>query len=636
VKVVHRFNLDQLGELANIDVLRKLFTDPHALKPQETREQVTKDLAARFARIADGMRDRQVKAADAAHFLMKLMFCMFAEDIDLLPGKIFGKVLAGSRHKPADLSRRLHNLFQAMATGQEFGADVIAHFNGGLFADADVVDLLPGEIDELIRVNDSDWGNVEPSIFGTLFERTLDPDKRSQIGAHYTSRADIETLLEPVVLAPLRCEWEDVKARCEKLRPKIRQAAAAAKGKRARTAESKYRKQHDDFLADFGERLERVTILDPACGSGNFLYVAIHLLLDLEKQLVTYASQRDLSLLPRVSPRQLAGLEINPYAQQLAQVVIWIGFLQCKHQNGYGVKTKPVLDPMENVRRTDAILDLPDPANPKEPEWPAAEFVVGNPPFLGGKLLRTNLGDDYVDALYRVWRERVRPEADLCCYWFEKARQQIAAGKCSRAGLLATQGIRGGANRDVLKRIKEAGDIFFAISDRDWILDGAHVHVSMVGFDRGDEKNRILDGQQVLCINPNLTATFDITTAPKLGENAGMSIQGDNKVGAFEINEAAALDWLIAPNPSGVPNSDAVRPWTNGTNITKEKTQLWIIDFAPALSLAEAAQYAGPFEYIKSHIFPVRSKNRRASRAERWWIHGDPQKAMRRALGPLA
>ena len=215
-------------------------------------------------------------------------------------------------------------------------------------------------------------------------------------------------------------------------------------------SDSKPRKEHDRALQDFVERLAHVTILDPACGSGNFLYVAIHLLLDLEKAVIAYAANHGTNLLPQVRPTQLAGIEINPFARQFAQVVIWIGYLQWKYQNGFPAPRNPVLEPIETIREMDAILDLSDPEHPKEPEWPKADFIVGNPPFLGGKLLRTNLGDDYVDAMFKVWDERVPREADLCCYWFEKARQQIKRKNVSRAGLLATQGIRGGANRKVL------------------------------------------------------------------------------------------------------------------------------------------------------------------------------------------
>ena len=156
---------------------------------------------------------------------------------------------------------------------------------------------------------------------------------------------------------------------------------------------------------------------------------------------------------------------------------------QWMHHNGFKMPDHPVLAPIESIRCTDAILDLSDREHPKEPEWPEAEFIVGNPPFLGGNKIRQGLGDDYVARLFRLYEGRVPGFADLCCYWLEKARDRIARGKASCAGLLATQSVRGGANREVLKRIKETGDIFFAISDRDWINEGASVHVSMIGFD---------------------------------------------------------------------------------------------------------------------------------------------------------
>jgi len=206
-KQVHRFDLAGLADPKNLEILRKVFSEPEALRPGLTTESITRQAAERFGILADGMRVRGVQAPVAAHFLMKLMFCMFGEDIGLLPEKIFTRVLTGCRSEPERLSERLGALFEAMSKGGDFGADQIMHFNGGLFADAHVVQLRPGEIEELIRINEHDWANVEPSIFGTLFERTLDPAKRSQIGAHYTSRDDILTLLEPVVVVPLRREW---------------------------------------------------------------------------------------------------------------------------------------------------------------------------------------------------------------------------------------------------------------------------------------------------------------------------------------------------------------------------------------------------------------------------------------------
>src|SRR6266436_8640058 len=300
--VLHAFNLEELAEPKNLDILRKLFTDPNALEPGETTEAITQDVAERFSGLAEGMRIRNVPAEKAAHFLMKLMFCMFAEDIELLPGKIFSKLLTACKDNPDLLTNRLSELFQAMCKGGYFGVDAILHFNGGLFADADVVPLLPPEIAQLIRANDRDWSNVEPSIFGTLFERTLDPAKRSQIGAHYTSKEDILTLLKPVLMAPLQREWAQVQADCEKLWAELQQAVREAKGNKQAKEPAKRRKAFEKRLTDFGHRLAEVNVLDPACGSGNFLYVAINLLLDLEKEVITYGANHGVSWFPQVNP----------------------------------------------------------------------------------------------------------------------------------------------------------------------------------------------------------------------------------------------------------------------------------------------------------------------------------------------
>ena len=482
-KVVHAFDLSGLTEPKHLEVLRNLFTDPGRMRPGITAASITEQAAALFGQLADGLRGRGVPAPAAAHFLMKLMFCLFAEDIDLLPGHVVSKILDAGKKEAKRLAPMLEQLFSAMATGGMFGADDILYFNGGLFADSTTHELKPDEIAILSRVAGFDWSQVEPTIFGTLFERTLDPDKRSQIGAHYTGRDDILTLLEPVMMAPLRREWSAVQAECETLLPKIAAEAKkqAASGKTSKK-DSKPRREFDRKLIDFAERLSHATVLDPACGSGNFLYVALHLLLDLDKEVIGYAARHGLPLFPHVRPTQLHGLEINPYARELAQVVIWIGYIQWMRDNGFAPPSNPVLEPIESIEHKDAILDLSNPNAPLEPEWPTTEFIVGNPPFLGGKLLRANLGDDYMNALFKLWGDRVKPEADLCCYWFEKARALIERKQVTRAGLLATQGIRGGANRETLKRIKESGDIFFAISDRKWVLDGAAVHISMVGF----------------------------------------------------------------------------------------------------------------------------------------------------------
>jgi type II restriction/modification system DNA methylase subunit YeeA len=626
----YAFDLDGLAIPENFDVLRRLFTDPDSLRPDAAAVRITQQAAKQFQNIAEGLRVRGVEAHRAAHFLMKIIFCLFAEDIELLQEKLFTKILAKTKDDSARLAKQMRALFEAMAAGGDFGEHAILHFNGGLFADADVIELRLDEIRVIMTVSQFGWEHVEPSIFGTLFERLLDPDKRSQIGAHYTSKEDILTLVEPVLMAPLRREWEEVKQRCETVLRKIAAKPKTA-GKRPTTKASKEQLELEKLLQGFLERLAHVTVLDPACGSGNFLYVALNLLLDLERDVIGFAAKSSVSLLPLVRPTQLAGIEINPYAQELAQVVVWIGFLQWKYQHGFATPRHPVLDPVETIRRMDAILDLSDPAHPREPDWPAADVIVGNPPFLGGKLLRTNLGDDYVNAMFTVWDERVPREADLCCYWFEKGRDMIKRGKAGRVGLLATQGIRGGANREVLKRIKNSGDIFFAESDRDWVLDGANVHVSMVGFDKGSQKSRVLDGKAVVEVNANLSnIQADITEAKRMTANSGTAFMGVTPSGKFEVAESIAQAWLHAPNPSGCLNSSVLRVWRNGTDITSRPRDLWIIDFGCDVDLRLASQFEAPFEHVKKNVAPKRATYRTGKRG--YWCFERPRPEMRAAL----
>jgi type II restriction/modification system DNA methylase subunit YeeA len=474
---------------------------------------------------------------------------------------------------------------------------------------------------------------VDPSIFGTLFERGLDPAKRSQLGAHYTSRADIETLVEPVVMQPLRRAWDETRQTVERLLAAGTKSADGAsrtvpKRRDAASAPRKARAEADAILHRFLSRLHAAKVLDPACGSGNFLFVTLQKLKDLEKDVILFAMDKGFGgYLPMVGPWQLHGIEVNPYAHDLAQTAVWIGFLQWTRANGFQIVQTPVLRSMSgNFQCRDAILN-PDGS---EPPWPAVDFIVGNPPFLGGKKLRRELGDGYMDRLLALWKDRVPAEADLCCYWFEKARAHIERGACKRAGLLATQGIRGGANREVLKRIKETGDIFWAVSDKDWVLDGASVHVSLIAFDARVEETRTLDGRKVSTVNANLTDAADTTRAQVLEENRGIAFMGDTKVGPFEIPDALAREWLALRNPNGKPNADVLRPWANGLEITRAPQGLWIVDFPPGMAEAEAAQYEAPFEYVKQHVKPFRAGARSGDRTGvPWWIHQRPRPEVR-------
>lgn len=248
---------------------------------------------------------------------------------------------------------------------------------------------------------------------------------------------------------------------------------------------------------------------------------------------------------------------------------------------------------------------------------------------------RRSLGNEYVEGLFTVFEGRVPQEADLVTYWHEKSRAMVAAGRARRVGLLATQGIRGGANRRVIEQIKESGDLFLAWSDERWVLEGAAVHVSFLGYDDGSDTARTLNGHPVASINANLTSGLDLNLARSLKENLGIAFMGDTKGGAFDVTAEQAARMLAAKNPDGRPNSGVVRPRVNGLVTKGGAAKTWIIDFGVDMSEGEAALYEAPFEYIRWLVKPERDKNRRASYRERWWIHVEPRPAMRAALEGL-
>jgi type II restriction/modification system DNA methylase subunit YeeA len=465
---------------------------------------------------------------------MRLVFCLFADSVGLLPNHTFRRMVTGNRHSPISFNRMLPQLFQAMSEENSFfGPDNIPYFNGGLFSDNRTIPLDYADLGVLYSATQHDWSHIEPVIFGTLFERSLDEAKRSMIGAHYTSPDDILLLIEPVVIDPLKRRWEVVKQSV--LDALAAEAAAASQnnqnnlssfreaGGPAVSSPSRKPSQPSlklqrpalNLLQAWATELTQVRILDPACGSGNFLYIALKRLLDLwdEARIFGIAHGLTLALDPIPHPGQLFGIEIDFYAHEIASIVVWIGFLQWKYDHGVKDDKEPLLQKLTNIEHANAILRYDTEGKPYEPKWPQADYIVGNPPFLGGNLVRTELGDRYVDDLFATYKERVEPFSDLVCYWFEKSRAYVQAKGTLRVGLLATQGIRGGANREVLNRIKATGDIFFAYADRKWPLNGAIVRISMVGFDHGEENIKTLDGVTVGGIHSNLSAGANTTTA---------------------------------------------------------------------------------------------------------------------------
>ncbi|MFP5342391.1 MAG: class I SAM-dependent DNA methyltransferase [Candidatus Limnocylindria bacterium] len=608
--------------------LRDVFIAPEEFRPRIEPKQITEKAAKSVAEIAQSLRARGHDADEVAHFLDKILFCLFAEDAGLLPKGIFSRLSAASKGRSDIFTQGVGDLFAKMSEhGGLFGTEEIQWFNGGLFDSGHVLPLTGTEINTLLEVSKLNWAKIEPAIFGTLFERGLDPEQRAQLGAHYTSREDIWKLVEPVIVRPLRREYMEMQTRVAEL---------LLSGRKVTKATPRDQDPNAVFEA-FLDRLRRVRVLDPACGSGNFLIISLWALKDLEFEAIKWGSwvlQRPMQL-PQIGPEAVLGIELNAYAAELARVTISIGEIQWMIRHGLGYRQNPILQALDHIENRDALLDLSDPTKPREAEWPAAEFIVGNPPFLGGKLLRRVLGDDYVDTLFEVFDRRVPREADLVAYWHERTRAQIQAGLTRRGGLLATQGIRGGANRRVLQRIKDTGDIFFARSDDPWVLSGANVHISFVAQDDGTEADRELDGQRSATINANLTTGLDLSQVQRLRENLGISFMGDTKGGAFDIDAETAARLLSQPNPDGRSNADVIRPWVNGADITGRSRGMWIIDFGVDMALEQAALYEAPFEYVRIHVWPGRAKNRREAYANRWWLHVEPRSGLRAAMANL-
>ncbi|MCC6403683.1 MAG: class I SAM-dependent DNA methyltransferase [Fimbriimonadaceae bacterium] len=692
---VHTIPLEETDSKVAQRVLRAVFFNPESLKPRETRDSITQAAARQMAEIVHRNRNTPIPLGELSRFIDRCVFCFYAEDVELLPKGVFEQLIMSCQVDPKRFRDRCREFFKTMSKGGDYGSERIRWFNGNLFQEDDVPEMDIHDLTLLARAAQHDWRSIDPQIFGGLYQQVLEAtDQRAELGAHYTKEADIRVLVEPVLMAPFRAAWSGIQGELAEFLGPNRLTLFPADHTWHPVEVSAEERQHIEArLREFRDRLAGVRVLDPACGSGNFLYVALRLLKDLEKEVRNWAARFGIYDLggPEVTPRQLYGIEKSEYAWQLAQLTVWIAYLQWRVENGETDVPEPVLQTQDTFTLGDAIVGAgpewfesehsrkppataflskkdadgawADPAQMPgltEPVWPEADVVVGNPPFIGSKYLRRELGDAYVNAMFRIYSGRVARESDLVCYWFEKAREAVAAGRAQRVGLLATQGIRGGANREVLKRVIETGGIFFAESDRPWWepskppapepgrkkikqLRKAAVQISMVGFDDGSQTERVLDGKPVAEIHSDLTSGADLTSAGRLHENEGVCFMGTTKGGAFDIpfeapgtllgGEAAALAMLQAPNPHGRPNSDVLVPWVNGSDLTGRGRHMWVVDFGVAMPREEAAKYEAPFEYLKAAVEPVRAKSR--STIEEWWLHERRRGEMRSALAPL-
>lgn len=620
----HIVRLDQLDQPDKQTLLRRVWNDPGSFRPKKTNKDITEAAAKSFATLAEQLRNRGGDAQEVAHFLTQCLFCFFAEDVGLLPGRMFERLVNNKQFTSDKLTLGLENLFKVMGSGGLFGPDDIPWFNGGLFKKIEVPKLQILDVTELRNAAGLNWAAIDVSIFGTLFERGLDPAKRSQLGAHYTDPGTIMRIIEPVVQRPLDRIWAQTAKKLAVLMGKVQKR------------NDKHHKAAKTVFALWLEELSAWRVLDPACGSGNFLFLALKALKDIEHRSHLEASSLGLDR-PQdlvTGPENVLGIEINEYAAELARVTVWIGELQWRLAHGFPFKVHPVLEPLEHIECRDALVSQDTKGNTQEAQWPPASVVVGNPPFVGDRKMIRELGEAYTFALRAVYEGRVPGGADLVCYWFEKARQAIETHGLGAAGLVATNSIRGGANRKVLDRISETSRIYEAWSDEPWVNDGAAVRVSLVAFGQADQ-DAVLDGVRVDAISSDLHPTEGLTGVQRLPENANASFIGTQKNGPFEISGEQARDWLRLPNPHGKSNAEVLRPWANGINVTRRWSDTWIIDF-DKLSQKDAALFERPFAHVQMNVKPTRLELRRDWHREHWWSHGDPRPAMKVALKAIS
>jgi type II restriction/modification system DNA methylase subunit YeeA len=637
IQNVHTIQLEDLTDAANRDLLRNAFLNPEKLKPTNTRQLVTEQAAQNFANMAQRLRDRGNAPQEVAHFINRLVFCMFAEDVDLLPNKMFERMIKAALPKPETFSVHAKALFGAMRTGGLVGFEAVEWFNGGLFDSDDVLPLERDDLDDLVRAAKLDWSDIDPSILGTLFERGLDPAKRSQLGAHYTDRDKIMQIVTPVIVEPLLAEWAEVRGQIETL---IDKAPKATKEKLLRGKELAARTRALDkaekLHLGFVERLKAFRALDPACGSGNFLYISLLELKNIEHRVNLEAEALGLPRgFPQLGPEVVLGIELSSYAAELARVSVWIGEIQWMRRNGFEAAKNPILRTLNTIENRDAVLN----ADGTQAEWPKADVVIGNPPFLGNKKMIAELGENYTFALRNAY-DGTPGGVDLVTFWFAKAWSQMQAGRLARVGLVSTNSIRGGANREILKPIVEAGRIFEAWADEEWTVDGAAVRVSLVCFEMIRSGQATLNGRAVQSINADLSEgklDQDLVHAKPLLSNQRRAFQGTLKVGAFDIEGEQARVWLKAPlNPNGEPNSKVLMPWANGMDVTRRPSGRWIIDYGTAISEEDAALFELPFNHLSTVVQPVRALVRREGHRKKWWLHGEARVALRDSIDGLS
>jgi hypothetical protein len=545
-------------------------------------------------------RTEQFSAQQAQRFVLQCVLCMFAEDRGMLHNRQFSLALEDCREGKGSTFDVLSGLFVAMNTpGETPGGRFkgTSYFNGGLFSEIPQIELSPEQLTLLANSAREDWKLVRPSIFGNIFEASSDERTRHALGQHFTSEADILKVVRPTIIEPWEARMEAAKTipECEQLLMELRE----------------------------------YKVLDPACGSGNFLYMAYNGLKDIEATVLGKIQGRRRSEALKgqvafgfVNTNQFFGMDTDPFAVELARVTLMIARKVAHDRLGLTEQELPLDNLDRNIVQADALFT----------PWPEADAIVGNPPFLGGKHMRLNLGDQYIDRVFGRFPE-VRDSVDFCSYWFRLAHDAMKQG--GRAGLVATNSIRHGkSRRATLDYIKQHGGyIHSAVSSQPWSGE-ANVHVSIVNWAKQKPESCRLDDESVKEINTSLRSTVDVSEAVRLRANRGFCFQGVIPVGkGFNVEEATARAW-IEQDPR---IAKVVKPFSMGSNLAKNslgKPDRWIIDFAD-MDLEEAERYAAPFRQVQELVRPERMRNRRESTRVNWWRYGEKRPAMRNATSAL-
>lgn len=679
----HEIRLDDLHKPEVQDRLRRLWLDPESLDPSRHAARVTKQVSATLAQLAKSLEQSGFEVERVANFLKRCLFTMFAEDVELLPKGSFHDLLVDIKDRnPEAFPHAVKALWETMNTGgySERLMQTIKRFNGGLFKGIDPIPLTVEQIQLLIDAAKADWRFVEPAIFGTLLERALDPRERHKLGAHYTPRAYVERLVMPTLIEPLREQWGDVRAAAETL---LRQGKP---DKALQEAQA------------FHYRLCQTRVLDPACGSANFLYVALEHMKRLEGEVLAFIAEQSQGqgMLETegltVDPHQFLGMELNPRAAAIAELVLWIGYLQWHYRlNDRLDLPEPILRDFKNIECRDALIEydsrepeldengdpvtiwdgiamkaspttgelIPDETsrttvyryhNPRRAEWPEADYIVGNPPFIGEKRMRDALGDGYVSAVRSVYSEL--PACDFVMYWWHKAAELVAAGDVKQFGFITTNSIGQTKNRGVTSsHLEKNAHIRLAIPDHPWVdgNDGAAVRISMTVVADGEgvgERLQVIhestsegsDSRQVLFasrrgrIFPNLGIGAALVEAEGLVSNSGMVFQGVKLVGdGFLVSPELREEWV-----------DTCPEWKRflpqlvaGSDLTKRRPPRYCIDFFGLDSDTALESFPPGFQKVISDVKPHRDHNKDKFFRENWWLFGRGRGDMRQAISTL-